>query len=241
MKIDAKFLARFFALFLVTLLLYVGLYVGANIFNYKISFLNINPPDETYEIPLTISHPPTIGTGFYIENSSSTIYIRIVLRYNGILAERQPILLSASGTLSPQLAEEVFSISVGFVGALPYSENDEIITIGSGWGISLKPTSKAPNIGISLGAGLEGSSEVISFPVQGDYYPIINIFYDDFTTVRESYELHRLHVSGAETLRQERYSRINTVLSLSVFLFACVEIIHLIFRLFPNDYFARAQ
>jgi len=220
LKNHSKKKRRYIAYFFLLFTFFIGFYVIVNVINLKIAYLN--PPYKEYKIVIPLVYP---STGVLLSvNSNETIYVEITLKYTGYLIERQPVTIEAGGTLSPELSEQISTISVGFEGALPYSEDYEVSPIGPPFAsISLHPTEKSPLRSISLGAGLSGDPIKIEWPVQGDYHPTIVIFYKNFQVIQYDYEQYRLPVSSSRVMRQERYSRINNVLSMVLFMFSLIE------------------
>lgn len=205
---------------------FIGLYVFANIIDWKIDFLNINPSETSNERHFPImTYPPSNGSGFQIVDSRTTIIFEdMYLRYKGTPTANKPFELSAIGTLDPEFAEKIHSISVYFDGALPYP-------IGSGtytgsWGISLYPTMEEQNAAISLGAFLVGSPTVICWQVEGDYYLSVTIRFENFTDITQKYEGYKdfcIHIDSANVLEQQKSSRITTSIAVAGAFFTFVD------------------
>lgn len=168
----------------------MGLYVYANIIDWKIDFLNLNPTEQSNERHFPImTYPPSNGSGFEITDSRITIiFEHFYLRCNGTAAENKPFELSVIGTLTPELAQKIESVSLYFDGALSYPVKNGFMYTG-GWGIMLAPTSEDPfgNSGINMGAFLADYPTVITWQAQGDYYPSITISFVNHTRVMQSY------------------------------------------------------
>lgn len=219
--------------FLTIITLIMVLYATFNIVDIKNPLLN--PPESTNKIHLSLFYPPAVGSKFTLGTVNLTIDVEIVLTYNGTMVERQPILMEASGTLPSQFVQKISAVSVSFEGASPYSG----ITFTPGFGVVLFPTETAPSgLPIVLGGGLVGDSALIKWVVQGDYYPTMIISYKNFSTPDTviGYQDFRLHISPSEVVQQERYSRINNVLTIALFSFATIESLVLISKFLPKKW-----
>lgn len=221
----------------------VAFYLCANIIDWKIDFLGINPsePHSERHFPV-MTYPPSNGSGFQIGDPSNTIIFEdFYLRYNGSTpVENQPLELSVIGTLAPSFAEKIHSVSFYFDGALPYPVGSGTYT--GGWGISLYPTTNHQSNAISLGAFIWGTPVVINWQVQGDYYPSITINYGNFTHITQSYldcQNFRIHIDSTDVLRQQSSNRINTSISIAMAFFGFVDgsivVGHLLRRKTEND------
>lgn len=212
--------------FLVFLNVLMEVYVYANITDWKIDLLNINPSEKTNERHFPVmTFPPSEGSGFYIGNPNNTmIFEHMSLKYAGTLAENRPVEMSVIGTLSPEFAEKIDSVHVYFEGALPYPLSSG--TYSAGWGISLHPTLNEQATDISLGAFLIGEPTIITWQVQGEYYPSITIFFKNFSQTLQSYERHKdfsVYISASDLIEQQKTNRINTSISVAVLFFAFVD------------------
>jgi hypothetical protein len=220
---------------------YIAFYIYANLRDWKITALNINPPDKAYQTVLTVTYPPsTKGPILYI--NASIIWFEILINYTGEIAERQPVTVWAYGTLSPEISQQIHDVSIGFEGALPYVESGTVVSITPAYaGVDLVPNATvSSNVGlpINLGALLAGDPQTINWQVQGDYYPTITIGYNSVYYVNytvQNYPDFRIHVSASDVVQQEKYSKINTALSIALVLFAFVESLNFIARFVPTD------
>lgn len=214
------------------ILIFLFICVIINYVNIKVPY--INPPEKINEILIPISYPPT---GAVLTVNPETIYIELILRYKGNnIVEREPVQLYAAGTLSPQLAKQIDSISVGFKGALPYIRGYIVRPIGPPFGsVLLKPIEKSPLKSLSLGAGLYGEPIEIYWPLQGDYHPIIIIHFKNNTIIQYDYD-YFLHISSIIVKRQERYNRINFILSFVIFIFSVVQAIPIVIKLWRGEW-----
>jgi len=225
--------SRYIALFLAFIFGFNIFYAFVNIIDLKVPYLN--PPEKEEKIFLPLAYPPAAGVILTV-NSNETIYIEITLKYTGMLVERQPILMQAAGTLSPELANQIYSIEVGFEGSLPYYEGANVKPIGPSFGsVSLRPTEKCPLNSLSLGAGLVGDPIKIEWPIQGDYSPVIVIIYKNLSIIQHKYENYRLPIGSFFLMKQERYNRTSIALSIALFIFTVAESISVLIRLWERN------
>ena len=79
------------------------------------------------------------------------------------------------------------------------------------------------------GAFLSNGNGVISWQTQGDYSPILIIFYKDVNDpIIETYSYYQLHVSSLDILQQEKNDNVNSVLTIALFVLAFIESVYLV-------------
>jgi hypothetical protein len=79
----------------------------------------------------------------------------------------------------------------------------------------------APNGGIPIPIG--GNSTRIYWPVSGNYYPIVAIGFANGTYRQQTYPDYRVSVASSDIALQERFGRINEVISIALVAFGFVE------------------
>jgi hypothetical protein len=213
-----------------------ALYVFVNIINWKIDILNINPsePENERDFPI-MSYPPSNGSLLQITDSKKTILFEDMrLAYNGTLVENRPVEFSAIATLDPSFANQTYGVYLSFDGAVPYPVKSGM-GFSNAWGISLYPTNMnedqgafmiSHNILVSLGAFLVGESVVMTWQVQGDYYPSISIIFKNFTRISQDYtgnQNFEMHVDSASVLEQQNSDRIDTSTTVALAFFGFVD------------------
>lgn len=207
----AKITVTFLALFIIFNVC-IGFFVIANL-------LDLHILETEHQISLPLSYPAQTDPVLHLD--FETVYVVVTIEYSDLLIEREPVTISAIGTLSPKTAENISSVSVGFNGALEYSNNPvPIAPIFSG--VQLNTTDNVPYTVLSLGAGLVGEKSIIYWSTQGDYSPSMIIWYKDSSYSIHSFENYKLHVAPYDVLIQKRNSQINTALSIALFAFAVV-------------------
>ena len=220
---------------LVFLNMFIGLYVYANIINWKIDLLNINPSETSNmrNFPI-MTYPPSGSTGFEIGDWNTTIlFEHFSLKYNGTAAENKPLEMTVIGTVAPEFAQKIHSVSLYFDGALPYPVGSG--TFSGGWGITLYPTIEETHADISFGAFLVGNPVVICWQVEGDYYPSIRINFKNFTTIPQDYSSYKnfgMHINSATIIEQENSNRINTSIAIATVFFLLIDGFTLVGRYF---------
>lgn len=202
----------------------IGIYVYANITDWKVNFLKINPTEPSNERDFPVmTYPPSSTSGFQI-NPSTILFEDIYLKYNGTAAENQPLELSVVVTLSPDLANQIYAIDFYFGGASPYPVDGG--TYSGGWGVILHQTDQLASHDINLGAFFAGNPTVLTWQVQGDYYPSITILYNNNTQVTQSYAGNPdflMHIESADVLRTQSSSRVNTSIEVALAFFAFID------------------
>ena len=226
-KISRKMLA----VLLILPVLFIGFisaYVLSNLFDWKIEVLN--PPDQTYGIPLILLYPPQ---NYSVHFTYGVIYVSLTLSYTGALVERQPITAEAIGTIFADNTDGIDGVNIGFEGAFPYPWNVSDILLGLPYeGVSLRATvPNQPPTGFDMGVMLTGAPVTISWFTQGDFHPILTIrFNNGSSPIVQPYENYQIHVSSSDVLLQERYNRIDTALSVALFAFTLIGSADLIIK-----------
>jgi hypothetical protein len=218
----------------------IMLYLGANIIDWKIGWLNINPPYETKSLPLTIMYPPSPASMTTTYIGPNTIYLELMLNYSNIMAEGQPIEFAGTGTISPAIVPQVRTVDIVFEGALPYGSETAYRpsgTLARYWGIEFTPTLEdVTPIPVYAGASLVGYKTVLEFPVQSDYYPTLVVEFTDRSIKPYEYTFqdaaHRIHIDSADILQQQNFGRVGAACAVSSALFAVIDgsayVVHLV-------------
>ena len=232
---SVKVIKGFSIIFLMVLNVFIGLYVLYNVAGWDHSILN--PPDETVHQKYIHFNYPDVGPGIRL-GSGPWLTIDIVAEYRGkMLAEKQTMLLGATGTIYPQGENLIHSAFVGAEGAAtqPTEGNARWFDVTPpAYLIDLEHFNKS---GIVVDISMPKNPISISWDVQGDYYPIIYIYLRNQTNpLTFNLSDYKLHVSGTSEIQQERYAKINNVLTVSVFLFAFVESLVIIVRILPRKW-----
>jgi len=195
--------------------------------DWKIDFLNINPSEKQNEIIQSFDYPPSGPTGPHIivgENGTTGLplfSITIGLLYSGTLAEGRPAYLTAIGSIYPEGIEVIDEVHVGFEGASYYSETGSVL--------SNTPPLYKPKLNptdVYTMTILTGTVPTlpITWNVQGDYCAYIYISFkngSDPTTI--TLQDFKVHVSGLDVIRQERYDRINFATAVALGFFAIID------------------
>lgn len=208
-------------------------------------YTNINQPDQTYSFSVPLIYPAPIGQEMTF--GPETIAVNITISYTNVLVERQPVTIEAYGTIGGALVPTVEYVGIGFEGALPYSSGTHLATWnpafnGVTMSIGKNDTTDMPYY---LGYDLVRDKNVITFPLQGDYYPVLAIYpYPEVElksnmTIRPTlygFQDFKLHVSASEVIRQTQTDNANVVLAYALFALAFIEIVVLLASLVPKKW-----
>jgi len=216
-----------FASLILTSLFIVGILLCIVVFNL-FSIPVINPLVEQTLIPIPLSgwfgdmtsNIPDFSIGFY-------------LRCTGTLAAGVPAKISAIGYVNTEnqidtkTMKQVDRIVVSLKLALAYPYRNESNTLPYNPGI---PASNEVNlIHINGTNRYEGNSTIIFWANPGDYAPTIMIV-EGNQGYTNDFPLTNVHVEPASELQNEKYSRINLLLTYSFVYFAVVEVLNLYYE-----------
>lgn len=230
--------------FLVFLNILVGLYVTANLVDSHMIPI-LNPPDQTYSFTVPLIYPSPVGSEMMF--GPDTVALNVTVTYTGVLAERQPVTIEAYGTIGQALASQVEYVTIGFEGALPYSNSTQIGTSNPAFnGVTMSISSNdTTSISYYLGNTVVPAQNVITFPTQGDYYPTLELDWYPALELASNMTLRpllygfqdfKIHVSSSEVTTQIRTDRINTALTIAIFSFSAIESVAIIFRFMPKKW-----
>ncbi len=231
-----KILLLVLMVLLVILAGYTCVHLIANYANIKIDLLSINPNQEysiqpTFKILQSYDYPQTQGlTPILTLNGSETVAglplfsITIAYAYNGTLAEDTCFALSSNAAVYPEGQKTLFSIQVGYSGAVNYDS-----------GFSNSPAllnspmfpENSYTIPMLLVDNGQTPCKFLKWDTQGDYYPYLLINFKNLTTTQVNLQDWggKIHVYGHDALVQEEAgkkeedtSRRNIALTFDIFL-----------------------
>ena len=161
--------------------------------------------------PMGLVYPPTMNNAIDLTEPSNFMFIELTLSANDTLAEQVPVRMNAKGSIGAGLLQQTSSIVVGVSGAYAHFGPVQLTPIGTPFvGIRLHETAAPVEelTVIVLGQlGLTGDDIVLTWPVQGDYYPIVVIQFKNFTTKVQSYQDYHVHVEPASIIQEQRFNR----------------------------------
>jgi hypothetical protein len=199
-------------------------FVYANIVDWKISTLNINPPEYVTDRgfpPITL--PPPNNKGQMV--TDDTISIELAINYSGTLGEGKLVQVSAYGTYNAYVYPDIDYTAIIWNGASPYG------AIGSYTGANIQrlyPSNTHPHhsFTISLSNYLIGDSLSLCWRVEGDYFPSIEVHFKNGTVLSEGLNQdpdYIIHVNSGVILRQENSERMNNSIGIATFSFSLVN------------------
>jgi hypothetical protein len=182
----------------------------------------------------------------------------ILLSYNGYLVEGTPVNVSALGHVygdskndilseiqndQPMTVDQLLSpstkippghyISIGFEGATIFNQLETAPPTGELL-VNLHET-EANSTPIFYQRRVMQNFTLpkrqITWENQGDYSPYVIIYYKNGTASRIVFDDYKIHVVGSDVLQQEKYSRINTSITIVLFFFSVIASIELLVRL----------
>ena len=156
--------------------------------------------------------------GIHIQHHSATttpyFSADIFLRYYGTLTERQPVYVSTGGFVYPPDGQKLigtknpsfnYSVLVGYTGASLYNEtisNPAVPFIGGQTYAPLveNSTPQISSIPVDLPQSLFPWNQIITWDVQGDYYPYIMIKFSNGTEITQTYPDYKIHINGYDVV-----------------------------------------
>ena len=246
-------------------IIYLVFVAAVNVFDKKIDYFNINPsPQTNYKlITLEYPQPPSnaitqididVGAGGKLSTHLPLLSVQILLSYEGYLSERKKVNVTATGVVYNEGKTEVISlvghnmqtmayghyVSIGFEGTSPYNESDQNAFSTGEFIINLEEAPNDTLQSIILKKSVLVNSSLPKYPeitweTQGDYYPYVVVYFNNSSSVRSTFTDYKIHVSGTDIEQQEKYSRINTSLTIVLFVFSLVASMELLSRAFPKS------
>lgn len=215
----SKHSKKFYAFLLAYLC--IGTYVFANILNLQFwPFSYFNPPEKTAPLYRTLDYP---SYSLFTFQGTSIVYVQMTVVTDLPLAEEVPAKISAIGNLNSSYAGIISYVFVGFVGSTPYDSNLNVRMVGFHFPyIELYRNYNGTNP-FGNGILITGSPVVIVWHDQGDYAPIMVIWFNNSTTITETFPHQTVHVNSADVARSERYNRVNEAVSVALVLFGFIE------------------
>lgn len=212
---------KYYAFLLVYLC--IGTYVFANVLDLQFWPLSyINPPERAEPLYRTLDYPYHSLFSF---QGSLIVEVQIALVTDAPLAEEVPATISAIGGLNGSSAD-VSYVFVGFIGSSPYSPIANVLMVGYQFPyieLQRNGTIQYGFAGGGVGFLITGKPQVIVWHSQGDYAPVLVIWFRNSTTITETFPSLTVHVNSADVARSERYNRVNQALSVALVAFGFVE------------------
>jgi hypothetical protein len=206
--------------------------------DWKTEFLGINPPEKTYIIGRHFDVPIIeVSKSNELSSDGQLLSADIFFQYSGILAEGVPVHIITTGYLYNQgERENVDLVIVGFEGAkfLNYSK----FVPNAQTELILRPTDSRSIIVNNLSKPIPSSDidTTVAWDTQGDYAPYLIIKFKNTTTTPLiiRYPNLKIHVSGSDIIRQEKYSLINTRLSIAIFWLTLITSLSMLCKFAPK-------
>ncbi|MGB8219849.1 MAG: hypothetical protein WCE46_05640 [Methanoregula sp.] len=239
---------RFFKwLTFLALLISIVFLTATVIYNYadwKLDFLGINPHDPIQQEDVHVWYPYTAPLATTTPYFSADIF----LRYYGTLTERQPVYVSTGGFVYPPDGQKLigtknpsfnYSVLVGYTGASLYNEtisNPAVPFIGGQTYAPLveNSTPQISSIPVDLPQSLFPWNQIITWDVQGDYYPYIMIKFSNGTEITQTYPDYKIHINGYDVVQQEKYTRVSTWLAIVLFFLTVILSGEIFYKVSPD-------
>ena len=245
-------------LFIIVIFLIPAVVAFVNIFDMKVDAFGINPNEQLhhsvirFQYPAELSQYPKVDIGAGKRPTYLPLFnVDICLEYVGTLVEGKEVTVRAYGRAYPEgrkvlqsaaifdssgIQTDFFnhSVDVGFVGASLYNESSAVfISPGGQFPVNLMPADEF-NVATSRSSSTWAIYQFIKWDNQGYYYPYIHIDFSNGTSVTYPYPEYTIYVGGDNEIRQERYARISTSLTIVLFFFTLVTSIGILGKFFPN-------
>ena len=197
-------------------------------------------------LPMSLNYPSYSTVGLVIGQPNDSMHIDLSLYANHTIAEETPVLLTAYGSIGSVLARnisqlelgraEIFAVKVGFEGAFQVVGNSLLESYGPPLaGTLMLVNSSIPCGTSSISYGpttLCGLPTVITWPVEGDYNPVISIMFKNGSSIDQPYPDYKVHVTSSQVIQSEnlneRNTQINIGLSTALLLFSFISALKLV-------------
>jgi hypothetical protein len=254
-----KFLAFSCLLIFIVLLAIMTI---VNIMNFNVAFLNPPPPENKKTIEFYYPYPYSNSFQLYVPNETETnsslqFSIKIFLNYTGDLVAGTPVGVKASGILYPAGQKIVaphittsFSsnysidhdteyhqaIIVGFEGATPYNPaNLHNIGAGSDFAIHLENSSTSLLKYGEEPVNNEDNLHIVTWDTEGEYSPYVLIFPNNsYTSLPIPFDDYKLRVESRKSLKEDTYSRINTLVAFLLCVLTIIMTIPILFKWYSD-------
>ncbi len=197
-------------------------------------------PDDAYPYEVIYSNGSIIGTPL--------VSVNIALQYSGELVEGSKVNVSASGLAYPEGRKIIPNISVptnetfqhfailSFTGATIYNQSEKVVfnSPNGEFPVNLQEDRDRLTFPKWNDSDPWPFYQTIKWDIQGDYYPILTIPFENGTRIEFRYTDKIIHVGGSEVARQERFDEVTTWLTIAVLLFTIIVSIESLQRLIPK-------
>lgn len=188
----------------------MGLY--SLIFAFDLKVNGINPPDQKYTIPISIS--VTLPSNRQLAFTDMIVDV-IVTYYGTLVAGRNASLFAAATLQTPIAFENVSNVMVGFDFSygypLTYYENHTAI---STW-VYLTRSGSSDS--------MSGYNTTVFWPTSGYSPPYVKVIFNNGLPFYQSFPEYAIFIQPMSELQTERANRVNVGLTISLVGFSLVE------------------
>ncbi|OLB68576.1 hypothetical protein AUI06_10650 [archaeon 13_2_20CM_2_52_21] len=222
-KIGFFLLAIFYAFF--------GYIIAVNVFNIPDGVFNKPDPDFFQRFPIFYpSYNGKIGT-------SNQVIIEVNVSASGRLVEGKTATISAVGSASPPLANNITDVSLTFEGAEPAyntSYTSGLLLYSPNFGrVDLVPNNNCPThpTGVTLDLILCGSATNVIWPIVGAYAAFLSIDLNNGKSLNETLSGYKISVLSISFAQTEQSNRINLAFSAALVSFGVLEGVNIVHEL----------
>ncbi|MFA5268803.1 MAG: hypothetical protein WC379_12605 [Methanoregula sp.] len=254
METNTKEIAKWFAFLSIFAILMITVFLFGITILDNFDLLGFNTPKQEPSQIIHLAYPPYETFAYEVKTFNGTIEktplltIDIALFHTGDLVEGSKVDVSAVGLIYPKGREIIasphskgaiinfeYGAVLGFEGATIYKELEaQSKSPGGEFPVNLQPDMDYLSIQRWNQSSPWPHYQTIKWDTQGDYYPMISIPLKNGTTLEARYPNKIIHVGGSDVIRQERYAKISTWLSLAILALTIVTSAELLFRVLPT-------
>jgi hypothetical protein len=140
------------------------------------------------------------------------------------LAQEVPARMSASGGLNRSYTNAVARVYVFYIGSSPYMPNTNVRIVGFQFPyIELQRNFTDTDSSSMFSSLIAGPSVQIVWHGEGDYVPMMVVWFKNSSSITATYPYLSVHVDSADVARSERYNRVDQAVSIALVFFAFVE------------------
>jgi hypothetical protein len=222
------------------------------IFNNS-DLLGMTSPTQRSPHVFHLVYPQSTSQIDVFGNNQTILSTSIALQYSGPLVEGTKVNVSAAGFVYPKGRDIVQNLTlvdqntnqisasmpyyavVGFSGASVYNYPEALFPTPEGeFPINLATDTDRLSFLMWDSSNPWPQYQSIMWDLEGDYYPILSVSFKNGTTDSVVYTDKLIHVGGSDVVRQERYAKVSTLLTLALFALTIVTSMELLFKLRPK-------
>ena len=194
--------------------------------------ITTSPKPRTFDVPININ---LSGAKGFIEPQFS---IGLTFTYpNGSLFVGDEVNIDGRAVLRNEIVNNISSIAIGFQNCLSYPVSEVYDGIPKQGILQFSHDRFVPDYNRITGeiASVWFGDSVVTWSIEGDYKPIIGIFFNDGKNTTMTVEDITIHVYPKEQLTQMQTNKVATEVAIVAFGFSGLGVISIVVAIFPKN------